>query len=65
MKFNNIANKLLQPHTKSWQRRVKNLVTQVISDILIKLTFQQKYLIFPILKKKMFDLHLEKTVIIH
>ena len=48
MKFNDIANKLLRQHTKSWQRRVKNLVTQVISDILIKLTFQQKYLIFPI-----------------
>ena len=64
MKFNNIANKLLQPHTKNWQTRVKNLVTQLISDILIKLTFQKKYLIFPI-QKKMFDLHLEKTVTIH
>ena len=51
MKFNDIANKLLQPHTKSWQRSVKILVTQLISDILIKLTFQQKYYIFPIQKK--------------
>ena len=52
MKFNDIASKLQTENTKSWQRRVKNLVTQIISDILIKLTFQQKYLIFPILKKK-------------
>ena len=51
MKFNDIASKLQTENTKSWQRRVKNLVTQIISDILIKLTFQQKYFIFPIQKK--------------